>query len=122
MNQTENMDRTNEFPAVRETGEEKEAHRKKLTEAAMLALGPEAARELARDFDSLRVRLDAVVRSEAAAGTPCEGPIHTEDHKVLPPEAALAETGSGKGEGRGRALLSQAARFDGVYAVVPRVV
>ena len=121
MNRNEDMERTNESPVVRETGEEKEALRKKLTEAAMLALSPEAARELARDFDSLRVRLDAVVRSEAAAGTPCEGPIHTEDHIVLPPEDAPAEARTAQ-EGRGRALLSQAARFDGVYAVVPRVV
>ena len=101
--------------------------RKKLTDSAMLALSPEAAEELARDFDALRIRLDAVVRSDAAGGEPPEGPIHTENHEVSLPEEAEkraedAEREGGAKEGRGRILLCQAAGFDGVNLTVPRVV
>ena len=94
----------------------------KLTASAMLALSSEAEKELARDFSALKERLDAVVRSEEAAGQPAAGPIHAEPHPVLPPEEAekrAAERESGKW---GRDLLRQADRFDGTYAVVPRVV
>ena len=106
---------------------ERTAMRKKLTDAAMLALSPEAAEELARDFDALRIRLDAVVRSDEAAGDPPEGPIHTQIREVSPPRdaevlAKMTEEARRAAEGRGRTLLGQAAQFDGVYGVVPRVV
>ena len=94
----------------------------KLTSSAMLALSPEAEGELARDFSALKVRLDAVVRSEAAAGQPAEGPIHAEIHLVPPPEEAEKRAAERVCRSWGRELLRQADRFDGTYAVVPRVV
>ena len=94
---------------------------RKLTASAMLALSPAAEEALARDFAGLKEGLDAVVRSEAAAGPSPAGPLHTEKHRVLRPEDAAASARE-NGDGRGRQLLEGAARFDGTYAVVPRVV
>ncbi len=94
----------------------------KLTSSAMLALSSEAEEELARDFSALKVRLDAVVRSDAASGQPAEGPIHAEVHPVLPPEEAEKRAAERERRTWGRELLRQADRFDGTYAVVPRVV
>lgn len=95
---------------------------KKLTASAMLALSETAEEELARDFEALKVRLDAVVRSEAASGKPAEGPIHAEPHAVLTPEEAERRAAGHVQIASGRALLGQADCFDGVYAAVPRVV
>lgn len=94
----------------------------KLTASAMLALSSEAEEELARDFSALKERLDAVVRSEAASGEPAAGPIHAESHTVLTPEEAEKHAPDPAGRITGRDLLRQADRFDGIYAVVPRVV
>ncbi len=94
----------------------------KLTASAMLSLSEEAEGKLARDFLALKERLDAVVRSDAASGKPSEGPIHAEAHRVLSPEEAEREAGGRAAEASGKTLLRQADRFDGTYAVVPRVV
>ena len=94
----------------------------KLTASAMLSLSDEAMGELARDFSELKERLDAVVRSEAASGQPAEGPIHAGIHPVLSPEEAEKQAAERACGSRGRDLLRQADRFDGTYAVVPRVV
>ena len=94
----------------------------KLTASAMLSLSDEAMGELARDFSELKERLDAVVRSDAASGQPAAGPIHAEAHRVPSPEEAERTAGQKKAEASGKALLRQADRFDGTYAVVPRVV
>ena len=94
----------------------------KLTSSAMLALSPEAEGELDRDFSALKVRLDAVVRSEATSGQPAEGPIHAGIHPVLSPEEAEKQAAERARRSWGRDLLRQADRFDGTYAVVPRVV
>ena len=94
----------------------------KLTASAMLSLSDEAMGELARDFSELKERLDAVVRSDAASGQPAAGPIHAQAHRVLPPEEAEQRAEGETAGASGKALLRQADRFDGTYAVVPRVV
>ncbi|MBE6726142.1 MAG: hypothetical protein E7576_13285 [Ruminococcaceae bacterium] len=97
---------------------------KKLTASAMLALSPEAEKELARDFEALKVRLDGVVQSEAASGEPAEGPIHAGVRRVLPPDQAEEKAAERPPVpcAKGKSLLSQADRFDGTFCVVPRVV
>ena len=95
--------------------------RRSLTEGAMLALTPEAEEALSRDFAGLKDRLDAVVRSKAADGTPPAGPIHAEPHRVLPPQEAEKRQGNPT-DPRGAFLLGQAARLDGTSVAVPRIV
>ena len=65
-----------------------------LTEMAMLAPDSEAGAELAEDFRRIRQRIDRVVRSPIAGGTPPDGPIHAEEHTVLLPEECGATTGT----------------------------
>ena len=100
---------------------EERAELAKLTASAMLVLSGEAGEALAADFEALKERLDAVVRSEAASGEPAEGPIHAEPHTVLSPEEAEKRAPDPAGRITGRELLRQADRFDGTYAAVPRV-
>ena len=99
-----------------------ETARKKLIDSAMLALSPAAEDELAREFETLKERLDTVVRSEAAQGEAPAGPIHAGIHRVLLPKDAEERSAEDPQSVRGSALLRQAERLDGNFAVVPRVV
>ena len=92
-----------------------------LTEMAMLAPDSEAGAELAEDFRRLRQRIDRVVRSPIAGGTPPDGPIHAEEHTVLLPEECGADDGDTTEQSR-EILLGGSARYEEPYITVPRIV